>query len=720
MSQLGVERNICTFAPSHFFEFDMVKFTQHFIGLVFLSVFTHALSQNNEAALIDSLKSDNLIHTNIESIVNNYNTIAFHFGSINIDSSLFYSKKALALAKKNQISNAVALSNSYIARALVEKGHFKSSIYHYTQALKLYTEANDSVNLLDCYRGMAYVYSFVGNSIKGLEYNFKILEIAQTINDSASLSIAYNNIASNYTKLDNYELANYYFQKSLALDLRLNQPQDIIVSYANLTVLNIDANKLDEALSYYKKLNSLIEKINSNYIKALMYIAMAKYNIATLQTDSANFYLKKANLICNQSNYPQLKHRVLLQKGQLLYNEKQYSNCILHLDSCLLLSQQYNINENLPQTHLLRAEAFAALKHYEPAYESMQQAKMATDSLKNKKIASLLGEFEKDQKSKIEFEKIRLRAKLKDQQISYASTQIRHKLTLALITIVLLLTTISIASYFLLRIKKSKQALQAQHLVINQQKQLLEENIAKVELSEKELKKMNAGKDKFFSIIAHDLKSPFSAILGFSEELMNNYDTYSDDDRKTMINILGKSAKSTFLLLENLLTWARSQSGRIVIEQEALTLKNLVNTSISAYYGAANRKNIQTECIIPNEITVWADCETLKITVSNLYSNAIKFSHPNGKISINTSIANNYCTLCIADEGIGMSTEIMNNLFTMEQNVKRQGTNKEKGTGLGLMLCYEFIRKNGGDIWVKSTEGKGSTFYISIPLYTEA
>jgi len=250
---------------------------------------------------------------------------------------------------------------------------------------------------------------------------------------------------------------------------------------------------------------------------------------------------------------------------------------------------------------------------------------------------------------------------------------------------------------------------------------ILQNNQLELEKQKKEINKhltiiteVNATKDKFFSIIAHDLKSPFNTIIGFADLLDTDYEDYSDEERKKFINILSKTSKNTFSLLENLLTWARSQRGKIIIKKERLNIKKLVDETILPYSGNASLKNIKIKNNVPVELQIFADKETIKIVISNLINNGIKFTHVDGKISVSAEVKENIVEICIQDNGVGMSKNVLDKLFRIEESFTNSGTNKEKGTGLGLILCKEFVEKNGGKIWAESEVGRGSKFKFTI------
>jgi len=233
--------------------------------------------------------------------------------------------------------------------------------------------------------------------------------------------------------------------------------------------------------------------------------------------------------------------------------------------------------------------------------------------------------------------------------------------------------------------------------------------------NEKRLSEANASKDKFFSIIAHDLKNPIYNLTSLSEFLMDNYDQWDDLKRKEFVKYIFESSKQGFNLLENLLEWSRSQTGKITVNPTLFDLTDLVNENIELAKASAKNKEIDLINTLSGEIRVFADYNTINTIVRNLISNALKFTHHGGFVKTRLTDSVNYFVFSIEDSGVGISEEIQQKLFKIDVNHSTPGTADESGTGLGLILCKEFIEKNNGKIWVESREGMGTKFFITIP-----
>ncbi len=233
--------------------------------------------------------------------------------------------------------------------------------------------------------------------------------------------------------------------------------------------------------------------------------------------------------------------------------------------------------------------------------------------------------------------------------------------------------------------------------------------------SEQRLRELNATKDKFFSIIAHDLKNPFNDLMGFTQLLALNIDKYDKTKIEQFAHIIHQSSKLAYNLLENLLDWSRSQTGTLRFKPEKISLKKIIIENINLLESTARNKNIKIYSEVESETFAFADKNMVRTIVRNLISNAIKYTNQGGHINIQSK-CNSHCEISITDTGIGISIANINKIFKIDESFSTIGTEREKGTGLGLILCKEFVEKNGGKLWVISEPDKGSTFTFSLPL----
>lgn len=290
-----------------------------------------------------------------------------------------------------------------------------------------------------------------------------------------------------------------------------------------------------------------------------------------------------------------------------------------------------------------------------------------------------------------------------------------------LITCLVLVSGIIISSilYRSLRNKRIKAFLKKQvnerTAEINAQKIEIEKQKEILENINEELTNANISKDKFFGIIAHDLKSPFNSIIGFSSLLVEQYDNLTEENRRLYSKNIKDASEATYNLLINLLEWARMQSGKIEFRPQVLDFSTITNETLSLFHPVSLDKNITILSFVKFNTLVLADENMVKTVLRNLVSNAIKFTNSGGEVKIFAEQNESFIKVSILDNGVGLTNEELELLFRLDRAYKSRGTANETGTGLGLLICKDFIERNGGKITVVSTEGKGSEFSFTLP-----
>ena len=230
------------------------------------------------------------------------------------------------------------------------------------------------------------------------------------------------------------------------------------------------------------------------------------------------------------------------------------------------------------------------------------------------------------------------------------------------------------------------------------------------------MEELNSTKNKFFSIIAHDLKNPLHVLMGLSEELMDNIQNFEVETVRQVAEGINSTSKQTFILLENLLEWSRMQTGKLQAKPEDVDVKKIIGDIEPLFNDVAKKKSIKLIFENQVDVTVYADVDMIKTVLRNLISNAIKFTQLNGEVSVKIMKQHNLCEIIVADNGTGIDPAHVDKIFRIDSKLSKVGTANEAGTGLGLLLCKEFIEKNNGTIRVESQLGKGSNFIITIPL----
>lgn len=253
------------------------------------------------------------------------------------------------------------------------------------------------------------------------------------------------------------------------------------------------------------------------------------------------------------------------------------------------------------------------------------------------------------------------------------------------------------------------------HLTIRRLQQQLEAKNAQLEVQVKQLQELNASKDKFISIISHDLQSPFSSLRGLIQFTAENIAGYNKNELENIMDLLGNSTENLYALIDNLLTWSRIQRGVLEHCPQQIDLHDVVQQNISLFTQNAEEKQISFHNLVTEHLVVYADYNMVSAVLRNLISNAIKFTNIGGRIEFSAQPKEAVVEIAVSDNGIGIGNEHLAKLFRIDSRYKRLGTAREKGTGLGLILCKEFVEKNGGKIWIESEPGQGTTVKFTLP-----
>lgn len=539
-----------------------------------------------------------------------------------------------------------------IAANHLNKGQYKKALEKFTSAYQLADSLKLYDKLINLSLNIGTTFLYNEELDKAIEYFEKVIIQSDTSSISLAYASALNNIGSCYSRMAKHEKALEYFEKALPAYLKINNNLQIAQVYTNLGQSHFFLNNSELASKYLQSAIRLNRKNKSQNQLIVNLILIARLDIS-------------------HKNFIQAKH---------------------NLDEALELTNEFNINYNKTDLYRIYSSYYTTKKQFIKALEYKEKELNLKDSLFNitrqQQISELQTKFETKQKL-IENESLRKDISLNKLQIEKQNQKNNYLILLSFIVIILIVILLNRA-----RIKK--KSLQ----IIQDQKS--------------ELEILNREKDKFFSIIAHDLRSPFNALIGLSSILHSSYDNLSDEDRKDFINDLNTASENAYGLLDNLLTWSMIQQGSIVIQRKEENISSLIQECILPLQATAKLKNISIEYSETEEPIVSIDRFSIKTVILNLINNAIKFSHEGGVINISTENKGSKTIISILDHGIGMTQEQIDQLFKIDQGYSTLGTNNEKGTGLGLILCQEFIQKNNGQVWVESTEKMGSTFKFSL------
>ena len=594
------------------------------------------------------------------------------------------------------------------ARALIALGLFNlAEVHDYQQSMEWLVRSlaiEDSLDLKKemffTYLAIARVYEEVGNYSKSKDF----LEDAKKINDAndqphrkallfsefGRLNAASGNIA---TALENYE-------KLLDHASQEKDKQREADAWFYIGKLLTRDHKYKEALEDHKKSLALRRELKDRSGEAV-----SLNEIGELYKAMDNQERALANHLTALEIRQRLKEGKGLAEsynniGILYYQQKNHQRAAANFQQSLDAGRDAQPLDQIKKSHEYLSLCYKELNDYKKALEAKEQFLAIHELIQGEKDAQELLERQNKyliEKREGEISKLEVVRTQREKQIE-EQKQFRNFLFVligfALIIAVLIL-------YLYIAKQRSNKVLKAANEKVSSQNEQLQE--------------LNATKDKFFSIIGHDLKGPLNSLTSFSGLLINHTDSLSKDEIKMLAKDLDKSLKNLFALLENLLEWSRSQTGNIEFKQESFDLALLLKESEELLATQAQNKKITILNEGKTTIPVKLHKHSINTVVRNLLSNAIKFTPEGGIITINAQQNRKEVMISISDTGVGMSEEVMKKLFKVGTKHSTKGTAEEKGTGLGLILCKEFIEKNGGQIGVNSEEGKGSVFYFTLP-----
>ncbi|MBV5313851.1 MAG: tetratricopeptide repeat protein [Prolixibacteraceae bacterium] len=611
-----------------------------------------------------------------------------------------YNKKAFALAVANKQLPEQAKSVYYSAKIYFTARDFTTAIQLYQRALPLFRQLNDTMNMTTCYSYIGISNFNMSKSKEAIASYLEGLKLSKNDPDYSAELLA--NIGLVHDEMDNFSEAISYYKQALSLNQSIRDTGSMAIDYDYLGASYARMKMPDSAVVNYHKALYLFKKIGKDdrYAVSLSNIATVFPNYPD-SLDKAISYFNMAWKKFQELGW--LHYEADIQQGiaNVLMKQGKYEEAIKVYNNSLRLAQKYKRELLLKKLiYLGLSEVYQKNRNYKQALENHILYSQYNDSVveeqKFKQIANLEKQYETEKK---ENEIIRLQARQELTNIQLSKNKQLKLLGFVTASLLLVLVLYILAKFF--EKKKSNE--------------ILEEKNRQIEKSEQELLVLNAAKNKFFSIIAHDLKNPFHNVMGYSYLLSKDYDRFTEEERRKFAIDINQSTTNIFRLLQNLLEWARSQTGRLTFTPANLEFRQTLDKALSVLNSLAQQKNITIKTNYDENLQIFADSLMIETVMRNLINNAIKFTPENGSIEISAEQLSDEVKICVRDTGIGITEEDIQNLFRIDSKVKRKGTNDEDGSGLGLILCKEFVDKNKGRIWAKRNEDIGSTFLFTVP-----
>lgn len=602
------------------------------------------------------------------------------------DRSMIHLNKAYAIyeATNNQLGIATYFSSiGDIHSARQEYGQAKEC---YERALKMYEELQNIQGIIHANNSMGHTYSTTEKYDQAMTHYLRSLNFAQKINDKKEIANCYINVANMLNAQSDIVNAIKYLQKSVRIFEEVQDSYNMGVCYNNIAANYIYLDSINQAMTYLDKSLAIYIKLDDKKGQAACYLNMGVISSKSNRHKEAIKYYKSA-LALNELLNDRRRIAVCLANMTISWLKTgNYTKVITQSERGLAIANEMKLTSLQSMFYENLSACYDSLKLYEDAFKYHKLFKQANDSLLNSENRQLVLEMEaKYQNERKEIEISNLTKDNQLQQVQIAKNRNRM-VSLVVISILILILTIVFYRLYELKVK-----------------------------SETALKELNATKDKFFTIIAHDIKNPLSAYRSVTKMLTTSFYELSEQKKLEHIRGIHKSSENLYNLFQNLLQWSTSQSGSLRFKPQQLDPAVLAYKSVVALQETADKKNIQIDLAIKPGLYAYGDVNMVSTIFTNLISNAIKYSHRDSTIIINSMETGSFIQLGVVDGGIGISKEDTGKLFRVDVDHKTIGNSEEKGTGIGLILCMEFVTRNGGKLWVQSNLGEGSAFYFTLP-----
>lgn len=620
-----------------------------------------------------------------------------------------------ALRMQEQLVDPISESSilNEIGNLNLQKGDVTEALKRYLMSLKIRKSCGDNELVAKSLVNIGIAYRRIGMLSNAAKYLEQVVELVDG-NYLKPIDAAYalQNLAHIYSDQKLYNRAIATYRKSLIMSERTGDEIQMCRILCNVAQTQIKNQQFDEAQESLMRAHKIALKKDSKIENANIYNELGNVERYRLNYEQAIVYYAKGAELYASINNESGRGLCLRKIGEVQTELGNFAEAAQKIDESIVIAQQTENQYLLQYGYYAEYQMYKARGSYKNALDSYVKYVEIKDSIQstshNEKSIEAQINLELDQKTteiklmEAEMEVLKNKTELDNEKLARQS-MVRNFLVVFTILVAFIAAILVVAF-----VQKRRHA------------HALEEKIVEINLvnnklirSEKELKETIQSKDKLFSIVAHDLRSPFTALLGLTEIMATQAGQFTNEEMADFSSHVNKSAQNVLSLIENLLHWSRSQTGRLVVNPQRENLLNIVQKVVATAKIAAATKNIELKVDVNPDLFIFADPDTITTVVRNLVSNAIKFTNNNGEVKVSAARAGDGVEIVVADNGIGISHANMDKLFRID-GVTTKGTNDEGGTGLGLVVCREFVEKNGGTIAVESVEGKGTTFRIQL------
>lgn len=597
---------------------------------------------------------------------------------------------------ESQVTTLIEIGLLHLTRTYDQE----KAMNYLIRSLTLEDSIDLSMHRVFTYVGIARVFRAVGNFNKSAEFLNKALLQNAEGGDAAIKGLIQNELGEIQLENGEAEAALKNFESILSSRKEINKPSIESKALFNLAQLYTRQEKYEQALRHHKRALVIRRSIGDRENEARSLNTIGElYRLmknTAKATDNHRVALSLRNSLTDIAGVAESYNNIAI----LDFESANYTDAIKNFELALHAGQESQNQHQLSKSYEYLSECYEAMEDYKQALEykdlflairELIHGEMNEQRLLETQNRYVIGQQE-SQIETLEFDSTIRKVELARQ------TKNNQRL---LLFVALILAAGGVIVVFYLEKRRSAK--------------LVTDVNARLTVQQTELQELNATKDKFFSIISHDLKGPLNSLSSFSNLLINYTDSLSKEEIQTFAKDFDKSLKNLFALLENLLEWSRSQTGNIDFTPDRFEICAILESNKDLLESQAKIKSIWIQSVARSELYIDAHKNSINTVVRNLISNAIKFTQEGGRIELDARKKGNEVIISVADTGVGMSEAVINRLFRIDAKHSTKGTANEKGTGLGLILCKEFIEKNGGRIWVESKEGEGTIFFFALP-----
>lgn len=611
-----------------------------------------------------------------------YRQLISYYTLRNPDSSAWYSTEALKFftERKNKYGEARILAE--LALLDENQGRWEIAKKRLRYVLALYTELNYTQGIADVSSDLGAIEGETGHYDLAIGYFLNSLKLHEHLNDDVTLMVTAMNLGSLYLQHDDSVKAGKYLFMAEALCKKIPLSDKVISLYNLIGIYYATTGNLDMALTYFNNDLKLSDKPQfvQSHMESLLYLGNFYRDLG--QFDKSLQYLYEGLALTESKKMPEMQSNILYEIA-LAIKDKEPAKAMAYLEQTRDIAREIDNKSFLVNVYREMAALAEQQGKFKEALNLTRQKQQLADSVFNinkaREIASLAATYELEQSE------VRVRALETLSNKNAMQRNIIFFIASGIIIVLIVLTIYYRKTVALNRKLKEHQA---------------------------ELSDLNKMKDKFFSIIGHDLRGPIASVPTILD-VYEDGDT-TEEEKKFLLTSLREHMKASTEMLDKLLFWGQSLMKGILIKEQYVYIKEFIKENIELKKTAANEKQIEIIDNTPEGQRVFADPTHCDFIVRNLLTNAIKYTYEKGKIEISsdTKIKPGYIIFAVKDNGIGIDRALLPHIFNPSYSVT--GTANEKGTGIGLMLCKEFVQQNGGDIWVQSEPGEGATFFFSL------